>query len=93
MPRSHLHVKVRPERATTYHEDNFLEIELDVAHSWQLLGLCGCYGVFVAVGRGSFVAVTGSLWLSRCLRGCYGVNVPLFLRKYRITWLLRDRFT
>ena len=72
MPRSHLHVKVRPERATTYHEDNFLEIELDVAHSWQLLGskwllrcLRGCWTWLFRGNYCVYVAVALSSWLLR----------------------------
>ena len=46
MPWLHLHVKAYPVRATW---DNFREIDWNVAISWQLWGLRGCYGFFMAV--------------------------------------------
>ena len=71
MPRSHLTpVKAHPDRATTT-KDNFLEIERDVAISWQLRVQRGCYGVYVAdtgstsrsVSRKSpDVALTGQIY-------------------------------
>ena len=39
------------------------------------------------------MAVTGCKSLLRCVRGCYGVYVPLFSRESGLAWLLRDRFT
>ena len=44
---------------------------------WQLRGLRGCYG--------AFVAVTGSTWLLQGLRSCYGVYVAVT----GTTWMLR----
>ena len=57
---------------------------------WLFLGLCGCYGVYVAVTDlrgcyGVYVAVTGSMWLSRGLCGCSGVYVAV----PGSMWLLR----
>ena len=40
MLRAHLRIKAGPVRATSR------EIEWDVAISWQLRGLCGCYGFY-----------------------------------------------
>ena len=51
MPRSHLHVTVRPVRATY---DTLRKIEWNVAISWQLRGLCGYYrGPRPALFRGN----------------------------------------
>ena len=44
------------------------------------------------MGRGYVVAVMGSMWLLRCLRGGYGVCVQLVFVKNRLASLLRDRF-
>ena len=46
MPRSHLHVEARPVRAT---QDNLRGTEWNVALSWQLRGLRGYYGVYMAI--------------------------------------------
>ena len=43
---SQIHIKAHLVTATY---DNFHEIEWDVAISWQLQGLCGCYGVWVCI--------------------------------------------
>ena len=40
MPQSHLHVKL----SRKSHERKFYEMEWDMATSWQLQGLHGCYG-------------------------------------------------
>ena len=45
MPRSHLHV-MQPRNC------DLRDMELDVAIAWQLRGLRGNYGIFVAVIQG-----------------------------------------
>ena len=41
--RSHLDIKARPMMGTT--QDNFFKTGWDMTISWQLQGLCGCYGL------------------------------------------------
>ena len=48
MPWSHLHIQACPVRATL---DNFHKMDWDVAISWQLQSLCGCYGVYVSLSK------------------------------------------
>ena len=45
------------------------------------------------VGRSYLMAVTGSMWLLHCLRGCYGVYIQLFFHQNCLACLLQDRFT
>ena len=42
------------------------------------------------MGRGYFVAVTGSTWPLQGLSGNYGVYVPPFFAKNCFEWLLRE---
>ena len=60
--RSHLHVKA-PSRKSHVRQfsQNWAKIEQDLPISWQLRGLCGCYGVYVRL-----------FFAKIALRGSYG---------------------